>query len=221
MIDQITKGLALAKDAIIVLVVAVVGWKYAPALLDPAFTSDYEIAEINLLVVKLRPQDSERAVSVSDREVPPTAAGDDGAAGSSGSPSAPPDLAQYSFVGEDQRPGLPSAPLRITKERIVTKADTGEAQAVVVPGWSYVGTWRERWDDLIFDLPESMQPDDLKGKSIQANTDVFIRDAKPTFWVGWTRGERLGVLKAGASIQVVEVAKIPAKGGGYRIWVRS
>jgi hypothetical protein len=38
---------------------------------------------------------------------------------------------------------------------------------------------------------------------------------------GWTKGDRLGVLEEGTKIAVAEVALIPAKGGGYRVWIKT
>lgn len=91
-------------------------------------------------------------------------------------------------------------------------------QAVSSLRWSYVGTYR---DDVFVDT--SFKVDDLPkvGDTIEAKLDVNQRSREPrwSFLSGWTMGKVLGVLKAGEKLKVDRLEKIPAKGGGYRIWV--
>ncbi|MCP4005545.1 MAG: hypothetical protein GY725_15250 [bacterium] len=86
-------------------------------------------------------------------------------------------------------------------------------------GWSYVGTWR---DDTMIDRVFDADHVPKAGERIEATTDVFQRSRPPRFdlFRGWLKGDRLSVVEQGELFEVEEVSRIPAKGGGWRIWVR-
>ena len=196
--------------------------KYAPLLFDPSQTAGFEVSEINLLVVKLTPEASERAIAI------PAIAGGGQSGSGSGAAGEP----------DDDAPTMPRHPID-AQLYVAQRQSTAPPERVVVPlenivapgrqpatqaerGWSYVGTFRKgAYHDLTFHVPEGTRPADLKGKTLTARTDVFVRNDKPRFMLGWRLGDRLGVLKEGAQLEVREVAEIPAQGGGVRVWVRS
>lgn len=223
--QRLSQLLAVLKDAILVLAVLTVGWNYAPLFIDQSLTSDFEVAEVNLLVVKLRPQASERAVAAVD--APPAAAAppasdhadvDPDAGG--GAPAAAVNE-PVAYVPQQARTPAQQRPVFVPRARIVEPKAAGD-DGPAVHGWSYVGTLRDTgWEDLIFEVEAGASAEDLAGRTLTAQTDVFIRDAKPTFLFGWTKGDPVGVIQAGASVRVQEVARIPAKGGGFRVWIRS
>lgn len=86
--------------------------------------------------------------------------------------------------------------------------------------WSFVGTFR----DKVYVDRTNFQIDQLpqEGTTITATVDVYRRSREPRYSLvrGWTLGDTKGVIKAGEELSIEEVELIPAKGGGYRVWVR-
>ncbi len=230
-VDGYLKALTVVKDTLIIVIIGVIGWRYFPLLMDPSQTSNFEIAEINLLVVKLKPEASERAVAapVEVAETLPSARRERQAAVRSSrapqpaapatSKSAASNKSVTYFAGQRSIDGAPTQ-ITIPKENVVTQQAV--RASVAIEGWSYFGTYKDgKYNDLIFDLGEHTKPEALVGQILKANTDVFVRDDYPKFVLGWTKGDRMGVIKQGTAIEIKEVKLIPAKGGGSRIWVKS
>lgn len=86
--------------------------------------------------------------------------------------------------------------------------------------WSFVGTYR---NDVYVELPYfEVERIPQEGDVIAATTDVSRRVREPRYSLvrGWTLGEKKDVVANGQKLTVDEVALIPAKGGGYRVWVK-
>lgn len=228
-LDVYTKTLTALKDTLIIAVIAILGWRYFPLLIDPAQTSNFEIAEINLLVVKLKPEASERAVpagvpaaeeSVGNESGDQSGTDPSDSGNTSNSATNPQPSSNVAYYAEQRGGELSSTQVAIPTRNIVSKEDNETQRRVM--GWSYLGTYRgDKYLDLIFDVDNSQKPEALVGKRVKANTDVFIRDDYPKFVIGWTKGDRMGVISKGSEIEIKDVKLIPAKGGGSRVWVKS
>lgn len=227
--ERFVQTISIIKDVTLVSVIGFLVIQFSPLILNESLTADFEVSEINLLVVKLTPQSSERAIrapSLPEKRaepgeiLPPPAGGGEPDA-SPTRPAAKPKPADEMVAYYSQQTQQ-SAPRRIAvpMDRIYGPGQDAEAKAL--HGWSYLGTYRDgEYSDLIFEIDDSSPPQALAGKTIKANTDVFVRDAKPVFLLGWIKGEPSGVLKEGASVEVLEVGEVPAKGGGVRVWIRT
>ncbi len=82
-----------------------------------------------------------------------------------------------------------------------------DSLGVTAPFWVYLGARRgDMWITSLFDFREIPAP----GAIIQSTSDVFRRQRAPEFSDGqWTKGEIVGVLKAGEAVKVVQIEHIP------------
>ena len=229
-LDTITKSFSLLKDLVVVAFVVFLSYKYIPLLLFPSETSDYEISEINLIVVKLRPVASEQAVALpSASEAPGTEAQPASAPGGE-RPTAALESADTKRFAVQTTQGLPETrAVTIPKANIIQHPPASAAAAAERPvpnGWSYLGTVKSGTysQDVLFEMADDSDlpkdPDKLAGMTVRALTDVYLRDREPYFTIGWNMGTRIGVVTEGVVAKVLEVKKIPALGGGYRVWLR-
>jgi len=86
--------------------------------------------------------------------------------------------------------------------------------------WTFVGTFqhgefKKGANFQVLNVPEVNQ-------TIKAVNDVNLRSREPrwTFLRGWTMGTIQDVIKKEGEFLVDDIEKVPAKGGGHRIWVR-
>lgn len=221
--DAVSTWLTIIKDVVLVAAVVFIGWKFVPLLISPALTSSFEISEVNLIVVKLRPAASERAVPAApvvarlQSETKPQASGGEHP---KSQPIAEPSKVKTFYAQQAQGSAQPLAVV-VPRENVITPESQRSERDGEASGWSYVGTWRDgTYSDLTFAIDSGQPPAALASQRIRASTDVFIRDDHPRFLLGWTLGDRVGVLSEGTEVTVREVKEVPAKGGGSRVWVR-
>jgi len=90
------------------------------------------------------------------------------------------------------------------------------------PGWVYVGTYKDGayTGATYFNVNNFPLPKDIL---LTANVDINKRASKPfkNEEGQWWKGKVIGLVTAGQKVKVLETAKdIPAKGGGYRVWIK-
>lgn len=107
----------------------------------------------------------------------------------------------------------------------VATGDQSEAAFAITTeeaGWVYVGTYKDGSyiGDSYFNVREFPLPKDIV---LTANVDINKRASKPfkNDEGQWWKGKVIGLVTAGQKVKVLETATdIPAKGGGYRVWIK-
>jgi len=111
-----------------------------------------------------------------------------------------------------------------TEKPEATDLEPSNSQAIVAraidkhgESWSFVGTFRNgRYIKSYFetvDIPKV-------GEEVLATANVNRRADKPRLIQAWKLARVVGAIQKGERLQVTEVARIPAKGGGTQDWVK-